>query len=893
MTTAAQQPSREELLAIGKKKLLHFQQSKGKPAANTAHNPSAASSASVAPLLPSTARLPTVTLNGTSATASKPSQPPSSIHPSFQYLPNPVVDPAAALQAALAASSHPALTVDATPRRDLLPFLDAVGGTSEPGTPPSSAFHASHASFLQPDQHTDDELSQPASAQPTRPPSAASSAPSYSQSLVAPSSSSTFADVNDSASAYSAYDAQADYNPYAEPPPAVLARSGAVTPQPTESQPPPTAQLAPTLPAHLPQPDAVAVKDSTADPSFQSYFAAAPTSSAPPASAFDSSVATTSVTPAATTDAQTAVAPSFSSDNASTPADAPAGSTSAAAAETELSADGAAVSVQYYQDDAGNIFYYTADGQPVYYNQSTGEYSTSPPSAASAGLFTPSSSALSSAVSSDDVPTLQAQVAEYERYIATLQSSLVSSSASPLPALSSLSAELDLSRTDNERLRGQLRQLQARLEAQGRTMSELMEDNATLVHEYEEVSEQLQSAENERQQGWLQHRPEDAELARQDGLSAAGGGALYEHSDLLQQLADNSGRMQREVAEGTQLNTSIRAQWQHILALIQLAHDHSAPSSAPSTADASHTAVVRANGVDGGKADWLSMLQQAEALTSLLSEKEDHDHRLSMNLTHIRQLLDPVALVLSPSHSQHQPPTSLPLLLPASTSSPAKLTASHAALSADSSTAADSAASSSSSAIPAAALSSLQLENSLLHDQLAAQRERADTLIKDKVLLAKRIERSFEEKAVLTESLREALDELGREKEMYRQAVQESHNAATRTANTVAYLPSPASAATAEHNNNRYADESTSMHAAYKRLHTPGRQGGSHSSARTEKMRRELASRRKADEASGLFGSLWSLVFGSSVAQVIADEEEEEEEDEEEDDLEASRVILL
>ena len=277
--------------------------------------------------------------------------------------------------------------------------------------------------------------------------------------------------------------------------------------------------------------------------------------------------------------------------------------------------------MQYYQDDAGNIFYYAADGQPVYYNQTTGEYTTTPPSTTTAASTLPPTT--STASSTDDVSTLQQKVAEYERYIATLQSSLVSSNASPLPAISSLSSELDLSRTDNERLQAQLRQLQGRLEQQSKSMSELMEDNATLVHEYEEVCVQLQSAEQDKQETWLRQRDEDTALtAREDGRRVSGG-----DSEVMQQVADNSARVQRELVEGMQLTDTIRSQWQRVLQLIQHAHEQSVASS-KSDASTSDTAVVRVNGMDGGKADWLTVLQQAEALSSLLSQKSDHDHQV-------------------------------------------------------------------------------------------------------------------------------------------------------------------------------------------------------------------------------------------------------------------------
>ena len=263
--------------------------------------------------------------------------------------------------------------------------------------------------------------------------------------------------------------------------------------------------------------------------------------------------------------------------------------TSSSDAEQSLddAAAAATASVQYYQDDAGNIFYYDADGQPVYYNQATGEYTTTPPSAHAAAAaatlpYTATPQHSTSLTTTDDVSTLQHKIAEYERYIATLQSSLVSSSASPLPALSQLSSELDLSRTDVERLQAQLRQLQSRLESQSAAMSELMEDNATLVHEYEEVCEQLQSAEEQKRLGWLRQQDDDTALAtRADGLGGVAGGGQCEHGDVLQQVSDNSARVQRELIEGMQLTDTIRSQWQHVLTLIQRAHQHSTQLSSP------------------------------------------------------------------------------------------------------------------------------------------------------------------------------------------------------------------------------------------------------------------------------------------------------------------------
>ena len=187
----------------------------------------------------------------------------------------------------------------------------------------------------------------------------------------------------------------------------------------------------------------------------------------------------------------------------------------------------------------------------------------------------------------------------------------------------------------------------------------------------------------------------------------------------------------------------------------------------------------------------------------------------------------------------------------------------------------------------------------MLHEQLAAQQERAAALIKDKVMLAKRIEAAFEEKAVLTESLRDALDELGREKEMYRQAVQDAHNTPTRptTTTTSAYSPFPAAPASQQHNYTHHIDESNSIHAAYQRLHARDRQAAVHTPSRSAKAMSTPARRAKAaeEQSSGLLGSLWSMLFGSNIATVIAEEEEEEEEQELDDavDLEADRVIVL
>ena len=912
MASTAAQPSREELLAIGKRKLLQFQQSKGKANAyNSTTQPAASStslSTSAAPS-PFTLRLPTVQVNGVSDPATTRPQPTSFSSSISQPSSDSVSFPSASSVQPSPSSQLPAPFPTPTPRRALLPFLDGAG-TSEPGTPPSSDFHASNASFLQPG-HADSELSSSSSsrsATPTIPLTTVSAAPSSFQPLAPVPSSTASADVGLVPSSYSAYDAQADYNPYAEPPPAVLARSGVVTPQPTtDSQPPPpsSSHAIDASYTHLgnvaPSAQAVslssAVDSGSTAPSFQSYFSTSQPSSSPSTSTADHPTPATSTASSLILDTQLPAPSSSSSDTAPTLPKSSSTPSTASAAETEQSYDATTANVQYYQDDAGNIFYYAADGQPVYYNQATGEYSTTPPSmnGASSSVASSSVATAPAAASSDDVSTLQQKVAEYERYIATLQSSLLSGTASPLPALSSLSAELDLSRTDNERLQGQLRQLQSRLEGQSKAMSELLEDNSSLVHEYEDVCERLQSAElmEERRQGWVKQRDEDTELAaREDGLRDAGG-MLGDHSDLLHQLSDDSARVQRELVEGMQLTATIRSQWQLILRLIQQAHEHSVAQSTLSMSDAS-TALVHINGVDGSKADWSSILQQTEALSSFLSQKEDHDHQLSMQLGHMRQLLDPVALVLSPSRSNAAAST-LPLLMPAHSSTPSSNIASSTSAVVPS---ADTAvvpfdSSSSSSNTSTAALSSLQSENSMLHDQLAAQQERAATLIKDKVMLAKRIEAAFEEKAVLTESLREALDALGREKDMYRQAVQEAHETARRTASTTVHAPSPASSASTQRDYDRYGDDSSSMHAAYQRLHTPLRQSGTRASASSAQARRALASRRKADETSGLLGSLWSMVFGSSVATVIAEEDEEENDEEDDRDLEADRVIVV
>ena len=897
MTSATQQPSREELLAIGKRKLLEFQQSKGRGNANasltqpaTLFTPSSVSITSIS----SVSRLPSV--NGTSGSSARVQ--PAAFTTSSSRSSLAVNSSLPTSLQASAASPLAALVASPAPHRDLPSFLESATA-SEPSTPPSSDFRAPHASFLQAD-HAGHEppasSSSSSSVTPTRPLSAASAVPLPFSSL-APSSSTSSgrSDAGLSTSSTAAYDARVDYNPYAEPPPAVLARSGAVTPQPADAPPAPSlAQASKTSAAGA---SIAAEVDNSSDASIQSYFSSSLSSAAP--SAFTPKPPSHATSPASSPapDTQLPALSSSSSHAASIPSTASSAPSTASAAEADQSYDTSNASVQYYQDDAGNIFYYAADGQPVYYNQVTGEYSTTPPSMTAATSSLSSSSVppvTSTTASSADVSTLQQKVAEYESYIATLQSSLVSSSASPLPALSSLSAELDHSRTDHERLQGQLRQLQSRLESQSKAMSELMEDNATLVHEYEEVCEQLQGAEQERRQGWIKQRDENTELAaREEGLRAAGG-ALSEHSDLLQQLSDDSARVQRELIEGTQLTTTIRSQWQHVLQLIQHALEHSFTPSAPSPSDG-HTAVVRANGIDGSKANWLTVLQHAEALSSFLSQKSDHDHQLSMHIAHIRQLLDPVALVLSPSRSTTSAVT-LPLLMPSHSSSPSSSVASSTAVvpSADTSLVPfdhSSSTSSSSSGTVIATLNSLQAENSMLHEQLAAQQERAATLIKDKVMLAKRIESAFEEKAVLTESLREALDELGREKEMYRQAVQEAHDTAIRASNATAYTPT--GMISSQRGHDRYVDDSGSMHAAYQRLHTPIRQSGARLPSSSSKARRAVASRREADEATGLFGSLWSMVFGSSIAQIIADDEEDEDELVGDRDLEADRVVVL
>ena len=922
MTPAAQQPSREELLAIGKRKLLQFQQSKGKAhaTADTATTqpaaPSTSYSASVAPTS-FTSRLPSVTTNGTSDAASQYNQlasfPSSLSQPASASTSLPTVS----LQPA-ASSLPPALAPTPTPRRDLFPFLDAAG-TSEPSTPPSSDFHAPHSSFLQPDQ-TNDRLppssSSSSSVTPAITPATHSVTPSFSQSFVPPLSSASSADGDVGSaveSSYSAYDAAADYNPYAEPPPAVLGRSGAATPQPADSQPLPPSSSATTVhPVPPTQSDAASavVDEDSASSSFSSYFPSSLPSSVSSTSIRDHTVPASSTAFSSAVDSSHPALSSSSADTApvpSTASSAPSSASTAFSTEAEQPYDAAAAtaSVQYYQDDAGNIFYYAADGQPVYYNQATGEYSTTPPSTSTTAASlssTSSSHTTGTAASAEDVVTLQQKVAEYERYIVTLQSSLVSSAASPLPALSSLSSELDVSRTENERLQGQLRQLQSRLDSQGKSMRELIDDNATLVHEYEEVCEQLNSAEEERRQGWMRQRDANTELAaREDGLRVAGR-ELCEHGDVLQQLSDDSARMQRELVEGMQLTTTIRSQWQHILQLIQRAHDHSIAHSTHLTSDSSNspTAMVRVNGIDGSKADWLSVLEQAEALSSFLSQKDDHDHQLSMYLANIRQLLDPVSLVLSPPHSNTST-TTLPLLMPTYSSSPSSSVSSSSTAIVPSASTTSAAfdsfsSSSSSSTASTAVLSSLQAEKSMLQEQLAAQQERAAALIKDKVMLAKRIEAAFEEKAVLTESLREALDQLGREKEAYKQAVQEAHEAAIRTANTTAYSSSPASIASQQYPYDRYADDSTSIHAAYQRLHRPMRQGPNDTLSRSAaSTHRALASRRKEhdDTKSGLFDSLWSMVFGSNIAAVVADDEDEDEEAVDDRDLEADRVIVV
>ena len=616
MTTA--QPSREELLAIGKKKLLDFQQSRGKaqpqqPGPSTSALPTTSSpfsslrppsTSSPAPPSSSTFRPPAPTNGLSSSTASKAADgpPPSTSSsssipfPSFSASPPP------------APSDAPSIT----PRRDLFPFLDAVAN-AEPSTPPSSDFHSSHASF---DQREASQYTQPALREPV----------THSVSLLSS-----------------------------------LPSPG----PPTDPSPPPP--LSP-LTSHPPPPPSL------------------PSSDAPPPSSDP-----------------------FLTDPSS---------------------------VQYYQDERGQIFFYDERGQPAYLPAA---YQPAPTPSVAGG---------------DDVAALQQRLAEYEAYIAALQTSLVSSEASPLPALQTLTHELSLAQAESESLKGQLRGMKDKVEERGRQLTDLMEDNVRLMEEYEAVCEELRAAEDEQRKVVRSHSSDGDERG---------------HAELLRALSHDAVEMDRVMAHTRALMDVLRAQWRQFLTHIQSYSNPSyVPSPAPSPALASLPPPARASPtlsytlsppdassaqvhpfalseadpaeaedkvnalvvhrppiVGGGKAaiNWVGLMEEVDRLSSTLAGREDCDHRIAMYVNRIRQALDPVALLLSPSSSTSSSSSSSSSF--SSSAPPSSSTALSAPYSSGD-------AGGDSSAVLVTELQSARQAQQELQEQLLAQQERASSLIRDK-----------------------------------------------------------------------------------------------------------------------------------------------------------------
>ena len=414
-------------------------------------------------------------------------------------------------------------------------------------------------------------------------------------------------------------------------------------------------------------------------------------------------------------------------------------------------------SVQYYLDsEQGLIFYYDDQQQPVYLPAS---YQPQPPP--------PSSNA-------DDTSALHQKLADYEAYIAQLQASLVSSSASPLPALQTLTHELSLAQAESESLRGQLRSLQGEVASKGQAVSELMEDNVRLMEEYEAVCEELRAAEES--------------LVHSSSRPPSSASPIpCEHSDLLHTLQADAAEMERAEQHSRRLMDALRVQWRDFLTRLQsycipsyrpspvlaptaaslsllaeelpsnylspypaldkpMAADTLAPSNPSSMPP---TPTLSGKGPPSSQADWAALLEVVDRLSTLLAGKEDVDQQVSMHAARMRQLLDPVALLLSPA-STASPLSSSERSLP---SSPAAEPASAAsALLAD--------------------LQSARQAQQEMREQLQHQQERASSLIRDKLMLAKRIEAAYEEKAALEVLLREALVEVGKEKEEYRQKLE-------------------------------------------------------------------------------------------------------------------------
>ena len=419
------------------------------------------------------------------------------------------------------------------------------------------------------------------------------------------------------------------------------------------------------------------------------------------------------------------------------------------AAAASASDDGAAV--QYYQDEAGRIFYYDLSGQPVYYD----------PQAQAAA---------------DDVDQLRERLSAYERYVSELQASLLSSSSSPLPALQTLAHELEQAQAENGRLQSLLGSLQSRLAAQAGQVTELMEDNCRIVQEYEEVCEQLSSQDDDRRRGREAERRDSSQLQLRRTQQGRGeeeggdGGGDCRHDDTLQLLSGDAAQMEEQLQDGRQLTGALSRHWRLIVQQLRAVAAAAAPAAAPPRQSHLQLEGADADGlqqaaVDSGSAaveaetaqhsvralDWSLLLQETDIVSSLLARKDDSEHQLSMLLSHARRLLDPVALLLAPPASRQ------PLLLLPAAPSPSAATA-----------APPSSLSSSSLSPSPSRLAELQSERASLHEQLQAQQERAASLIRDKILLAKRIELAMEEKQLMEAMLREALQQAAAEKDEYR-----------------------------------------------------------------------------------------------------------------------------
>ena len=444
--------------------------------------------------------------------------------------------------------------------------------------------------------------------------------------------------------------------------------------------------------------------------------------------------------------------------------------------------------------------------------------------------------------------------------------------------------------------------MRERVEERGVEVTELMEDNVRLMEEYEAVCEELRVAEEEEggrgrrggggggRKGGRGGRGGGGKRGGEGGKGVGGegsggeGGEVSEHWELLQRVAGDAMEAEKAAARGRAVMGALRREWREFMTEMQSCSNPAyrpspalPPSSSPSTpaltsavslpassspsstleypsssplsslalipspdSSSSSTNPSPPSAADGllitltatpaKQVDWAGLLERVDRLSSLFAGKEESDDVVTVHLDRMRQLLDPVAMLLAPPAA-----LSLPTPSPSTLPHPALLP-------------------SSPSPSLVSEVASLRQSREELSEQLHLQQERASSLIRDKLMLAKRIETAYEEKAVLEGMLREALDEVGREKEEFRRRL-EAGDA----------QPQPPSHSSLHHVNHVHHHEAELMSSlpSQPRPDVPSAADAvAYPRAEEELLRERLRKKEQKPPPTGLLRSLLSLLFG-------------------------------